>query len=104
MSNSLCLHGLYSPWISLGQNTGVGSLSLLTNPVIELRSPALWANSLPAEPQECPRILEWVAYPLSRGSSRPRNCTGVSCIAGRFFTNCAIREAQFESYLKTILL
>ena len=29
MSNSLRPHGLYSPWNSLGQNTGVGSLSLL---------------------------------------------------------------------------
>ena len=33
------------------------------------------------------RILEWVAYSFSRGSSRPRNQTGVSCIAGGFFTN-----------------
>ena len=33
------------------------------------------------------RILEWVAFPFSRGSSRPRNQTGVSPIAGRFFTN-----------------
>ena len=40
-----------------------------------------------------PRILEWVTYPFSRGSSQPRNWTGVSCIAGRFFTNWAIREA-----------
>ena len=29
MSNSLQSHGLYSPWNSPGQNTGVGSLSLL---------------------------------------------------------------------------
>ena len=29
-----------------------------------------------------PRILEWVAYPFSRGSSLPSNYTGVSCIAG----------------------
>ena len=29
MSNSLQSHGLHSPWNSLGQNTGVGSLSLL---------------------------------------------------------------------------
>ena len=29
MSNPLRLHGLYSPWNSLGQDTGVGSLSLL---------------------------------------------------------------------------
>ena len=34
-----------------------------------------------------PRILEWVAYAFSSGSSRPTNRTGVSCIAGRFFTN-----------------
>ena len=40
-----------------------------------------------------PRILEWVAYPFSGGSSWPRNQTGVSCIAGRFFTNWAIRKA-----------
>ena len=33
------------------------------------------------------RILEWVAYPFSRGSSQPRNRTGVSCIEARFFTN-----------------
>ena len=32
------------------------------------------------------RILEWVAIPYSRGSSRPRNQTWVSFIAGRFFT------------------
>ena len=36
-----------------------------------------------------PRILEWVAYPQ----------TGVSCIAGEFFTNLTIREASF-SYLE----
>ena len=41
-----------------------------------------------------PRILEWVAYSFSSGSSQPRNWTGVSCIAGRFFTNWAIRESQ----------
>ena len=29
VSKSLPLHGLYSPWNSSGQNTGVGSLSLL---------------------------------------------------------------------------
>ena len=39
------------------------------------------------------RILEWIAFPFSRGPSQPRNRTGVSCIAGGFFTNWAIREA-----------
>ena len=37
--------------------------------------------------QGSPRILEWVAYPFFWGSSRPRNQTRVSCIAGRFFTS-----------------
>ena len=32
------------------------------------------------------RILEWVASPFCRGSSRPRDQSRVSCIAGRFFT------------------
>ena len=37
--------------------------------------------------QGSPRILELVAYPFSKGTSQPRNRTGVSCIAGRFFIN-----------------
>ena len=32
------------------------------------------------------RILEWGAFPFSRGSSQPRDRTQVSCIAGGFFT------------------
>ena len=39
------------------------------------------------------RILEWVAAPFSRGSSQPRDCTQVSCIAGRFLIIQASREA-----------
>ena len=38
------------------------------------------------------RILEWVAISFSRGYSQPRNWTRVSCIAGRFFTNWAMRD------------
>ena len=40
------------------------------------------------------RILEWVAFPFSRRSTRPRNWTGVSCTAGEFFTSWATREAH----------
>ena len=40
------------------------------------------------------RVLEWVAVPFSRGSSRPRDWTWVSCIAGKFFTIWAIRETD----------
>ena len=55
VSDSLGPHGLYNPWNSPGQNTGVGSLSLLqgifptqgSNP----GSPILQVDSLPAEPQ-----------------------------------------------------
>ena len=48
------------------------------------------------------RILEWVAISFSRVSSWPRNQTQVSCIAGRFFTNWAMREVlsclQFDNW------
>ena len=39
------------------------------------------------------RILEWVTFPFSRGSSQPRDRTQVSLIAGGFFTSWATREA-----------
>ena len=39
------------------------------------------------------RILEWVSIPFSRGSSRPRDWTQVSCLAGKSFTIWATREA-----------
>ena len=95
MSNSLW--GLYTPWNSPGQSTGVGSLSLLqgifptqgSNPGFPHCRWILYQLSH----QGSPRILEWVAYPFSSGSSWPRNRTGVSCTAGRFFANESIREA-----------
>ena len=40
------------------------------------------------------RILEWVAFLFSRGSSQPRDGTQVSLIASGFFTSWATREAQ----------
>ena len=42
------------------------------------------------------RILEWVTFPFSRGSSQPRDRTQVCCIAGGFFTNWASRKAPTE--------
>ena len=41
------------------------------------------------------RVLEWIASPLSRGSSQPTNRIQVSRIAGGFFTVWATREAQY---------
>ena len=96
-SDSLWPHGLYSPWNSPGQNTGVGSLSLLqrifptqvSNPGLPHCRWILYQLSHKGSP----RILEWVAYPFSSGTSWPRNWTRISCIAGRFFTIWATREA-----------
>ena len=96
--NSLWPHGLYSPWNSPGQNTGVGSLSLLWGifPTQGLNPGLLHCGWIPYQLnyQGSPGILEWVAYAFSSGSSWPRDRTGVSCIASGFFTNWAIREAQ----------
>ena len=66
VSNSLRPHRLYSPWNSLGQNTGVGSLSLLqgifptqgSNPGFPHCRQILYQLSH----KGIPRILEWVAY------------------------------------------
>ena len=97
VSDSLRPHGPYSPWNSPGQNTGVGSLSLLqgifptqgSNPGLPYcRWILYWLSH-----RGSLRILEWVAYRFSSGSSWPRNGIRVSCIAGRFFTNWASREA-----------
>ena len=41
-----------------------------------------------------PRILEWVAISFSRGSSRPRGRTQLSCMAGRRFNLWATREDE----------
>ena len=48
------------------------------------------------------RILEWVAFPFSRGSSKPRNQTQVSRITGGFFTCWATRGKfiALKSYLR----
>ena len=47
------------------------------------------------------RILEWVAFPFSRGSSWPWHQTQVSHIAGRFFTIWANQEAETKTKNKT---
>ena len=95
--DSLRLHELYSPWNSPGQNAWVGSLFLLQgifptrglNPSI----PHCQRSFYQLSNKGSPRILEWVADPFSSGSSWPRNWAGVSCTAGGFFANWAIREA-----------
>ena len=95
LSNSLWPHGLYSPWNSPGQNTGVHCLSLLQgifptqglNPGLPHCRQIYQLNH-----KGSPGIPELVAYPFSSGSSRFRNQTEVYCIAGGFFTSWATRE------------
>ena len=91
VSKSLGPHELYSPWDSPGENTGVGSLSLLQGifPTQGLNPGLPHCRQILCQlsHQGSPRILEWVAYPFSRGSSWPRNQIGVSCFAGGFFTS-----------------
>ena len=84
------------PWDSPGKNTGVGCHFLLQ--CIKGKSEVTQSCPTLRNPMDCSppgssvhgilqaRILEWVAYPFSGGSSRPRNPARVSCIAGRFFT------------------
>ena len=84
---------------SPGQNTGVGSLSFIqgifptqgSNPGLPHWKQILYQVSHKGSP----RLLECIAYPFSSKFSQPRNPTGVSCIAGGFFINWAIREAPF---------
>ena len=80
MSNSLGFYRQYSLWNSPGQNTGVGSLSLLqgifptqgSNPDLPHYRQILYQLSHKGSP----RILEWVAYAhcqwifLTQGSNR----------------------------------
>ena len=73
--NSLRPHGLYIPWNSLGQNTEVGSFSLLQgifptqglNPGLPHCRQIFYQLSHKGSP----RLLEWVAHPFSRDLSDP---------------------------------
>ena len=73
LSDSLRPHGLYSPWNSPGQNTGVGSLSLLQGifPTQGLNPGLLHCRQIlyQLSHKGSPRILECVAYAFSSGSS-----------------------------------
>ena len=82
---------------SPGKNTGMGCHALLQGifptqgliPGLPNCTLILYHLSY----QGGPRILEWVAYPFSRGSPRPRNRSRVSCIAGGYISG------RLECYL-----
>ena len=83
-SPTLQVHSLPSEPPRKPKNTGVGSLSLLqrifliqgSNPGLPHCRQILYCLSH----QGSPKILEWVVYPFSRGSSWSRNWTAVSCL------------------------
>ena len=85
MSDSLQPHGLYSPWNSPGQNTGVGSLSLFQGifPTQGLK---------PGLPH-----CRWILYQLShkRRPSPTQESNPGLLHCRRIFTNWAIRKARF---------
>ena len=76
---------------SPGKNTGVGCHALHQGifPTQGLNPDLPYCRQIPyhLSHQRSPRILEWVAYPFSRGTSRSRNQTGVSYIANGFFAS-----------------
>ena len=84
MPDALRPHGLYSPWNSPGQNTGVGSLSLLQgnlpNPGIEPKSPTLQADSLPAKPPGKPKNPGVGSLSLLQGIFQTQKSNHVSCM------------------------
>ena len=116
--SQLCLtlcnpHGLQPtrflcPWEFSRQVYWSGLPSLppgdLPNPGIEPRPPALQVDSLLLEPSGKPKNMEWVACPISRGYSWPRNQTGKSCITGGFFTSWATRVQIFFTFVLFCIL
>ena len=106
-----CLRGLYkqlraeekwkarekgkdTPNWMLSSREQLGEIRKKVEVKVTLSCPTLWdLMDYTVHGIDQARILERVAFPFSRGSSWPRNRTGVSCIAGRFFTSWAIREA-----------
>ena len=121
VSDSLWPHGLHSPENSSGQNTGVGSHSLLhgifptqgSKPGLPNCRWTLYQLSHKGNP----RILAREAIPFASRSSQLKNRTRVSCTAGEFFTteplgmplhrlvpNTAVVECLNKSSQNTCLL
>ena len=94
------------PWDSPCKNTGVGCHFLLQCMKVKSESEVTQSCPTLSDPMDCSppgssahgifwaRVLEWVAFPFSRGSSQPRDQTQVSCIAGEFFTSGATWETH----------
>ena len=100
--NPVVLGKICSDWLVRALQSGISTWTLPGKPG--------WGKVKVKVAQSCPtlcnpmdytvheilqdRILEWVAFSFSRGSSQPRDWTQVPHIVGRFFTSWATREAQ----------
>ena len=62
----------------------------------------LFGTPWTTQPMEFSRPEYWVAFPFSRGFSQPRDGTQVSCIAGGFFTSCALDHTYWNLDLDQI--
>ena len=86
LNNSLkfCFHGVPILFNLYSFQSGSESCSIVSDP--------LWPHGLYSPWILQARIMESVAFPFSSGSAQPRDWIQVSCTAGGFFTNWAIRD------------
>ena len=97
-----------SLWNSPGQNTGVGSLSLLqgifSKPGMEPRCPTSQVDSLPAEPHKGSlSILEWVVYPFPRGSLSYQRSRSIHIAANGIISLLFMAEYYSIVYMYNLL-
>ena len=101
------LHVSTMPWYFPDTEWRQGSATVLSKVNVKV------TQSCPTlcDPMDCvvheilqARILEWVAFPFSRGSSQPRDQTQVSRIASGFFTNWAMRESTVKKRSEVLYL
>ena len=97
MSGSLRPHGLYMGWHSLLQGIFPTQGS---NPGLPHCGQILYQLSHKGSP----RILEWVAFPFSRGSSWSRNPTRVSCVADSLPTELSRKPNNSEMTHKKMIV
>ena len=92
---SYCVQPFVTPWtiqsMEFSRPYGVGSYSLLQGIFLAQGSnqylPHFKWSLYHLSHQGSPRTLEWIAYPFTSRSSQPTSRTGVSYIAGGFFTS-----------------
>ena len=86
------------PYMTTGKTLALTRRAFVSKVVSECKCKVARSCLTPCDPMDCSptgfpvheifqaRVLEWVAISFSRGSSRPRDRTWVSHIAGRCFT------------------